>query len=47
MKSEGDEKKFLAHFNAHFNGSKFPSEENLKDDIKKQYDEFKDIIEKI
>lgn len=47
LKSEGDEKKFFAHFNAHFNVNKFPSKENLESDVKKQYDEFKDIIEKI
>lgn len=41
------EKKFLAHFNAHFNKNTLPIREDLTKDIISQYTEFKNIIEKI
>lgn len=41
------EKKFLAHFNAHFNKNILPIREDLARDIISQYAEFKNIIEKI
>ena len=41
------DKKFLAHFNVHFNKKELPDEEKLEEDIKKEFKEFESIIEKI
>lgn len=41
------DKKFLAHFNVHFNKKKLPAINELIKDISNQFDEFKSIIEKI
>ncbi|MDO9530410.1 MAG: hypothetical protein Q7J27_14800 [Syntrophales bacterium] len=46
IKPIGNEQKFFAHFNAHFN-SRLPSFEELKKGIDREFLEFKDIIEKI
>jgi len=43
----GGEKKFLAHFNAHFNKNELPARDELVKDVTSQYDEFKNVIEKI
>lgn len=43
---DGD-KKFLAHFNAHFNKNELPIRDELIKDIARQYAEFKNIIENI
>ena len=47
INAENGEKKFLAHFNVHFNKSELPMKEELVKDITKQYNEFKSVIEKI
>jgi hypothetical protein len=47
INSGGAEKKFVANFNVHFNKSELPAKDELIQDITRQYDEFKKIIEKI
>lgn len=43
----GNEQKFIAHFNAHFNANKLPDSIKLKKEIGAQFEEMKKIIEKI
>jgi len=43
----GSERKFIAHFNAHFNANKLPDSQELKDKIKIQFEELKNILQKI
>jgi hypothetical protein len=47
INSGDEEKKFLAHFNAHFNKNELPVRDELVKDVTRQYNEFKNIIEKI
>ncbi|MFH1048553.1 MAG: hypothetical protein V1732_02725 [Patescibacteria group bacterium] len=47
IKPVGKEKKFVAHFNAHFSTNKLPNNEQLKKQISEQFEEFKKIIQKI
>lgn len=47
IKPVGKEKKFVAHFNAHFSTNKLPDDEQLKKEVSKQFEEFKKIIQKI
>lgn len=47
IKPVGKEKKFVAHFNAHFSTNKLPDNEQLKKQIFEQFDEFKKIIQKV
>jgi hypothetical protein len=42
-----DEQKFVAHFNAHFNVSKLPDLQELKKEIKIQFEELKNVLQKI
>ena len=42
-----DEQKFVAHFNAHFNVSKLPDSQELKKEIKMQFEELKNVLQKI
>lgn len=43
----GNEQKFIAHFNAHFNVNKLPNSQELEDEIKIQFEELKNILQKI
>lgn len=43
----GNEQKFIAHFNAHFNTNKLPDSQELKNKIKIQFEELKNILQKI
>lgn len=47
IKPVGKEKKFVAHFNAHFSTNKLPESQELKKQIFEQFEEFKKIIEKV
>ncbi|MBU4339224.1 hypothetical protein KKB43_03200 [Patescibacteria group bacterium] len=47
IKPVGKEKKFVAHFNAHFSVNKLPDNEQLKKQISEQFEEFKKVIKKI
>ena len=47
IKPIGREKKFIAHFNAHFNTNKLPDDQEIKKAINDQFIEFKNIIQKI
>lgn len=41
------EQKFVAHFNAHFNTNKLPIPQELKKEIKTQFEELKNVLQKI
>ena len=47
IKPIGIGQQFLAHFNAHFNVNTLPSKQELKDGLIAQFDNLKDILEKI
>ena len=47
IKPIGSEKKFIAHFNAHFNTNKFPTASELKEEMKKEFLKFESVITKI
>lgn len=47
IKPIGREKKFVAHFNAHFSVNKLPRDQELKKAMENQFIEFKNIIQKI
>lgn len=42
-----DEQKFVAHFNAHFNANKLPDSQELEKEIKIQFEELKNVLQKI
>jgi len=43
----GQEKKFISHFNSHFNSNDIPTNEILKTQIQEQFNEFKEMIENL